>query len=174
MQVWIFACHAKCLGLNAIDCQKTDFRLVLKWWEAENLHSRGTLKTWGKGNSPGAGCSWNKRSTKAEPRGTYFGNALLQGYTFPEALAAFFFIFFPLTPSRYHRKKRKRGEAFWKVKWSLSILESGIPIGVGVSVFLNALLFAEDRFHLIMWPPDTKILLVLYKVKNRLPQKKNP
>jgi hypothetical protein len=60
------------------------------------------------------------------------------------------------------------------VKWSLSILESGIPIGVGVSVFLNALLFAEDRFHLIMWPPDTKILLVLYKVKNRLPQKKNP
>jgi hypothetical protein len=40
------------------------------------------------------------------------------------------------------------------VKWSLSILEGRIPTGVDVSVFLNALLFAEDRFHLIMWPPE--------------------
>ncbi len=130
VQIWIFACHAKCLGLNAIDCQKTDFRLVLKWWEAENLHSRVTLKTWGKGNSPGAGCSWNKRSTKAEPRGTYFGNALLQGYTLPKALAAFFFIFLSLTASRYHNKKKKKRwdilksemaiEHFgkWNVHWS--------------------------------------------------------
>jgi len=45
-------------------------------------------------------------------RGTYFGNALLQGYTLPKALAAFFFIFFSLTASRYHKKRRKRGETF--------------------------------------------------------------
>jgi hypothetical protein len=126
MQVWIFACHAKCLGLNAIDCQKTDFRLVLKWWEAENLHSRGTLKTWGKGNSPGAGCSWNKRSTKAEPRGTYFGNALLQGYTFPEGLAAFFFIFFPLHQAGITGKKEKEVRHFekWNGHWAFWKAES--------------------------------------------------
>jgi hypothetical protein len=127
---------------------------------------RGTLKTRWRVTAQEQGVPQISAQPRQSQGALIFGNALLQGYTFPEVLAAFFFIFFsPYTKQVSQKKKKKR----WGILKSEMVIEhfgKQNPHWSGC--------FSFSKFHLIMWPPNTKIQMVLYKVKNRLPRKKKP